>query len=58
MEIRNQRCDGVLVVSVSARLDAVSAPAFDAHCRQAIEQGERALILDFATSVAPACEAF
>ena len=47
MEIQNERRGPSLVVRVSGRLDAVSTPAFEAHCQQAIERGERALILDF-----------
>ncbi len=46
MEIHSDRCGDSLVVRVSGRLDAVGAPAFEAHCQQAIERGERALILD------------
>ena len=47
MQIQNGRCGASLVVQVSGRLDAVSTPAFEAHCQQAVQQGERALILDF-----------
>ena len=47
MEIQNERHGASLVVRVSGRLDAVSTPAFEAHCQEAIKQGERALILDF-----------
>jgi anti-sigma B factor antagonist len=47
MQIQNERRGASLVVRVSGRLDAVSSPAFEAHCQQAIERGERALILDF-----------
>ncbi len=47
MQIQNDRCGTSLVVRVSGRLDAVSTPAFEAHCQQAVQQGERALILDF-----------
>jgi anti-sigma B factor antagonist len=46
MEIQNDRYGASLVVRVSGRLDAVSTPAFEAHCQQAIERGEHALILD------------
>ncbi len=47
MEIQNDRYGLSLVIRVSGRLDAVSTPAFEAHCREAIERGERSLILDF-----------
>ncbi|MCY2990385.1 MAG: STAS domain-containing protein [Planctomycetota bacterium] len=47
MQIQNDRCGTSLVVRVSGRLDAVSSAAFEAHCQQAVQQGERALILDF-----------
>ncbi len=47
MELLNGHHGASLVVRVSGRLDAVSTPAFEAHCQQAIERGERALILDF-----------
>ncbi len=46
MQIHNERYGASLVVRVSGRLDAVSAPAFEAHCQQAIAGGERAMILD------------
>ncbi len=46
MQIHNERYGASLVVRVSGRLEAVSAPVFEAHCRQAIEGGERAMILD------------
>lgn len=48
MELLNERRGESLVVRVSGRLDAVTTPAFQAHCQQAVAQGERALILDFA----------
>ncbi len=47
MQLENQRRGSSLVVRVSGRLDAVSTPAFEAHCQQALAEGERALILDF-----------
>ena len=47
MEIQTERHGTSLVVRVYGRLDAVSTPAFEAHCQQAIQQGEHALILDF-----------
>ena len=47
MELQNERRGASLVVRVSGRLDAVSTPAFEAHCQQAVAAGERALILDF-----------
>jgi anti-sigma B factor antagonist len=37
-----------LVVRISGRLDAVTTPAFEAHCGQALAAGERNLTLDFA----------
>lgn len=47
MQVRNQRYEASLVVRVSGRLDAVTAPAFEAHCQQVLQQGERDLILEF-----------
>lgn len=47
MQLVNDRHGSVLVVRVSGRLDAVTTPAFDAHCRQALAAGERDLFLDF-----------
>ncbi len=47
MELQNERRGASLVVRVSGRLDAVSTPTFEAHCQQALAQGERAVILDF-----------
>lgn len=49
MELQNERRGASLVVRVSGRLDAVTTPTFEAHCQQALAQGERALILDFGT---------
>jgi anti-sigma B factor antagonist len=46
MQIQNERYGASMVVRVAGRLDAVTAPAFEAHCQQAIAGGERALILD------------
>ncbi len=47
MELQNERRGASLVVRVSGRLDANSTPAFEAHCQQAVAEGQRALILDF-----------
>ena len=47
MQLQNERRGASLVVRVSGRLDAVTTAAFEAHCQQALAQGERALILDF-----------
>jgi anti-anti-sigma factor len=47
MELGNDRHGSVLVVRVSGRLDAVTTPAFEAHCRQSLAAGERDLFLDF-----------
>ncbi|HPM79493.1 MAG TPA: STAS domain-containing protein [Candidatus Anammoximicrobium sp.] len=47
MQIQNERSGASLVIRVSGRLDSVSTPTFEAHCQQAIAQGERSLILDF-----------
>ena len=46
MQIHDDRYGDSLVVRGTGRPYAVTAPAFEAHCRQAIGQGERALILD------------
>jgi len=48
MQLANERHGNALVVRVSGRLDAVTAPAFEAHCQQALAAGERDVILDFA----------
>lgn len=47
MQIQDERSGESLVVRVAGRLDAVTALEFENHCRQAVEQGERSLILDF-----------
>ena len=49
MQIQNERCGASLVVHVEGRLDSITTPAFEAHCLQAVAQGERALIFDFST---------
>ena len=49
MQIQNERCGAALVVHVEGRLDSVTTPAFEAHCLQAVAQGERTLVLDFGT---------
>jgi anti-sigma B factor antagonist len=46
MQLQNERRGTSLIVCVSGRLDAVTTPAFEAHCQQAVVAGERALILD------------
>ncbi len=47
MQLQNEHSGSSLVVRVSGRLDADTTPAFEAHCQQAIAQGEHVLILDF-----------
>ncbi len=47
MQLENERRGGSLVVRVKGRLDAATTPAFEAHCQQALAEGERNLILDF-----------
>ncbi len=47
MEVHNERRGTSLVMRVSGRLDAVTTPAFETHCQQALAEGERDLILDF-----------
>ena len=47
MQLQNKRRGASPVVRVSGRLDAVTPPAFEAHCQQSHARGERALILDF-----------
>ncbi len=46
MELHNEHHGTSLVVHVSGRLDVNSTPAFEAHCRQALAQGEYSLVLD------------
>ena len=47
MQLVNEHHGNALVVRVSGRLDAVTTPAFEAHCQQALAAGERDLFLDF-----------
>ena len=49
MQLVNEHHGSALVVRVSGRLDAVTTPAFEAHCQQALAAGERNLTLDFGT---------
>lgn len=49
MDVKFDRRDGVLFVSVSGRLEAANAVAFEETVRTEIEDGDRAVIMDFAT---------
>ena len=47
MQVTTERQDGALSVHVSGRIDAGSAREFEETVRSAIENGDRAVIMDF-----------
>ena len=46
MQIREEKEDAVLVLTVSDALDSVTAPEFEARLLRHIDAGERALLVD------------
>ena len=46
MEISKKKEDGILIVSVNGRLDAVSSPDFDRELGQLMDEGETSLVFD------------
>lgn len=48
MEMQTQQNGNVLVVVMSGRLDAVTAPDYETKIRDMIEQGHHKLVIDFA----------
>jgi stage II sporulation protein AA (anti-sigma F factor antagonist) len=48
MEIQTQQNGNVLVVAVSGRLDAVTAPDYEIKIRSVIDAGHHNLVIDFA----------
>ena len=47
MEVEGIKKNGVLVVKVTGRMDAVTAPDFEKKCIKWIDEGEKVFILDF-----------
>jgi anti-sigma B factor antagonist len=47
MEIKKKRKNGIMVISVTGRLDAVSSPEFENELTGLMAGGERLLVLDF-----------
>ncbi|HPL62250.1 MAG: STAS domain-containing protein [Syntrophales bacterium] len=47
MEIRSSKDDGVIVVSVQGRMDAVTAPDFDQCLEKFLQEGEKKFVIDF-----------
>ncbi len=47
MKLEDSKLGKAAVVDVSGRLDAASAPVFEAHCEKLIARGETVFILDF-----------
>jgi len=47
MKIESRIENGVLIISIEGRMDAVSAPEFDKRCDECLLQGGNAFILDF-----------
>lgn len=48
MDFEEVREDGVLVMSVSGRLDAETAPGFEADVLSRVDQGETSIVFDLA----------
>ncbi len=48
MEIQLLQNDNVLIVAVSGRLDAVTAPNYETKIRSVIDEGHHKLVIDFA----------
>jgi anti-anti-sigma factor len=46
MELSKKKEDGILIVSVNGRLDAVSSPDFDRELGQLMDAGETSLVFD------------
>ena len=47
MEVSSERCGDVLVAGVSGRIDPKSAGTLEATITQGLQNGDRAVILDF-----------
>ena len=47
MDVSTDRQDGVLFVRMKGRIDGANARQFEEAVRSAIEDGDRAVILDF-----------
>ena len=47
MEVTSERRDGILCARVSGRVDGTNAMEFEEALRSAIEEGDRAVLLDF-----------
>jgi anti-anti-sigma factor len=47
MEIRPSKEDGVIVISVQGRMDAVTAPDFDRCLEDLLREGEQNFVIDF-----------
>ncbi len=48
MQFEDSRLGKAAVVSVAGRVDALSAPIFEAHCQALIDKGDNQLVMDFA----------
>ena len=46
MEISKKKEDGVVIISVNGRLDAVSSPDFDLELGKLLDDGEASLVFD------------
>jgi len=46
MEFASNKQDQAMVISVTGRMDAVTAPEFEQECNKWIDEGERLLIID------------
>lgn len=47
MQIQGKKAGNAYIIEVKGRMDTVSAPEFETACAQWMEQGERALVVDF-----------
>lgn len=48
MEVVTSKADGLVTITVTGRMDAVTAPAFQQEVQSCIEAGERRFIIDLA----------
>jgi anti-anti-sigma factor len=44
--IENEKIDEITAVSIKGRLDSVTAPEMETHCRALIEKGETRILID------------
>lgn len=47
MEFKSNKQDGFLVVEASGRMDAITAPEFEAQCKTWLADGDTNVLIDF-----------